>query len=362
MELELLESEDEIRHLVEHCQTCDWISIDTEFMRYRTYYPVLCLIQLHSTFGTFGIDALRIKNIQVLNKLFKRKETTVIMHACDQDLEALSRRAKFQLNGLFDTQIAAAFCGYTETVGYSSIVYELCGVVLEKDQTKSDWSNRPLTHRQLEYAKNDVLYLDNVRKILESRMEQSGKLEWFLQDCREIAKLALFPVSPEHVYPNFSNIDVPNDTRGIARELIIWRERQAQMRDRPRKWILSNQAIVDLCHRRPKKFNQLWHISSLSKNTIKSIGPVLIEMIRKHEEEHNNTNIPEAIQLDEQFKKSVKEAKKMVHSIAREQGISHRLLGSRKDVELLIRGESKSKLMKGWRYDLIGKAMKDRFG
>ncbi len=361
MELKLLETERQIRHLVEHGQSCDWISIDTEFMRYHTYYPILCLIQLHSAFGTFVIDALSVKNIQLLNKLLESSKITVIMHACHQDLEALSRRGEFRLNGLFDTQIAAAFCGYSETAGYSNIVHELCGIMLKKDQTRSDWSNRPLTRQQLEYARDDVLYLNQIRNILESRMEQSGKLEWFMQDCREIAKGALLPVSPEDVYLNFGNLDIPQSSRKIARELIIWRERRAQKRDRPRNWILSNQAIIDLCHHRPKRLNQLWHISSLSKRTVKNIGHVLIDLIRKHGGDDRAPTDALTVH-DTEFKKRMKEAKKMVRTIAAEHEISHGLLGSRKDVELFIRSESKSKLMNGWRYDLIGRAMKDRFG
>ena len=359
--MELIDAENRLRGLVNDWHGCDWISIDTEFMRYQTYYPILCLIQAHSRFGTVGIDALSIKNLDVLGRMFE-STATLIMHACSQDLEALARRGNFMFNGLFDTQIAAAFCGYSESVGYAGIVNDLCGVMIDKDQTRSDWSKRPLTSRQLAYAENDVIYLDQIHNTLESRMEQSGKVEWFRQECREVAIQSVLTVKPEDVWHQFSNLEVPDSAKNIARELVVWRERLAQKWDRPRGWILPNQTVTELCLRRPGKINQLWNIPSLSKGNIKKFGHVLVEIIRKHGAgSSNHDNVPRAL-YDRKFKKDVKEAKKMVHSIAREYGISDGLLGSRKDVELFLRGEPRSRLMKGWRYELVGSAMEERFG
>ncbi|MYB34185.1 MAG: ribonuclease D [Gammaproteobacteria bacterium] len=360
--MELIDSENRLRHLVNDWQACEWIAIDTEFMRYQTYYPILCLIQAHSKFGTVGIDTLSIKNLNVLGRLFECETTTLILHACFQDLEALARRGNFMFNGLFDTQIAAAFCGYSESVGYSSIVNDLCGVVIDKDQTRSDWSKRPLTSRQLDYARNDVIYLDQIHNTLESEMEQSGKIEWFGQECKEVAKQSVLTVKPEDVWHQFSSLEVPDSARNIARELVIWRERLAQKWDRPRGWVLSNQTVIELCFRRPKKINQLWNIPSLSKGNIKKFGHVLIEIVRKHGANFSNQDNASRVLLDQKFKKDVKEAKKMVRSIAREYAISDGLLGSRKDIELFLRGEPRSRLMKGWRYELIGSAMEERFG
>ncbi len=360
--MELIEAERRLRGLVEAWHDCDWIAIDTEFMRYQTYYPVLCLIQVHSEYGTVGIDTLNIKNLDVLGGLFERAETDLIMHACFQDLEALARRGNFMFNGLFDTQIAAAFCGYSESIGYSSIVHDLCGVVIDKDQVRSDWSKRPLTSRQLNYAENDVIYLDKVRSILESKMEQSGKIEWFRQECKEVAKQSVLTIKPENVWYQFSSLEVPDSAKNIARELVIWRERLAQKWDRPRGWILSNQAVVQLCFRRPRKINQLWKIPSLSKGNVKKFGHVLIEIVKKHEVGSGNQDNTLRVLPDRKFKKDVKDARKMVRSIAAEYGISEGLLGSRKDVESLLRGEPRSRLMKGWRHELIGSAMEERFG
>ncbi|MCY4312899.1 MAG: ribonuclease D [Gammaproteobacteria bacterium] len=360
--MELIDKENRLRSLVNDWQGCDWVAIDTEFMRYQTYYPILCLIQAHSSFGTVGIDTLSVKNLSVLGRLFENPATTLIMHACYQDLEALARRGDFIFNGLFDTQIAAAFCGYSMSVGYSSIVNDLCGVVIAKDQTRSDWSQRPLTSRQMDYAKNDVIYLDQIHNILESKMEQSGKAEWFRQECKDVVQQSVQTIKPEDVWHQFSNLEVPDSAKNLARELVVWRERLAQKWDRPRGWVLSNQAVVDLCFRRPKNINQLWHVPSLGKGTIKKRGQVLIEMVRKHGGNSRKRDHASTAQLDQKFKKDVKEARKMVNSVAREHGISDGLLGSRKDVELLLRGQARSKLMKGWRYELIGSAMKERFG
>ncbi len=362
MDLELLETENRLRCLVDDWHGCDWIAMDTEFMRYQTYYPVLCLIQAHSKFGTVGIDTLGIKNLAALGRLFESTETTLIMHACFQDLEALARRGNFMFNGLFDTQIAAAFCGYRESVGYSGIVNDICGVVIDKGQTRSDWSKRPLTSRQLDYARNDVIYLDQVHDVLESQMQQSGKIEWFRQECKEIAEQSVLTIKPEDVWFQFSSLEVPDSAKKIARELVIWREGLAQKWDRPRGWVLSNQAVIELCCRRPKNINQLRNIPSLSKGNVRKFGHVLVEIVGKHGINSRNPRHASTGPTDRKFKRDMKEARKMARSIASEYGISDGLLCSRKDVELFLRGEPRSRIMKGWRYELIGSAMEERLG
>ena len=360
--MELLDTEERLCGLVNDWQTCDWIAVDTEFMRFRTYYPKLCLIQMHSSLGTVGIDTLNIQKLDVLRRLFESKTTELIMHACEQDLEALAQHADFKLNALFDTQIASLFCGYSEAVGYARLVKDLCGVEIEKDQTRSDWSKRPLTSKQWEYAKNDVIYLKQIHEILESQLEDAGKLGWFREVCSETVKLSSQPVRPKDVWPQFSDIEVPEQAREIARELVVWRERRAQSLDIPRRWVLSNQTLVELCVRRPRNLHHLRHVSSLSERNIKTCGPAIIAIVRKHRRRSNYQAKWTTDTSDESFKKDVKLVMGMLRSAAEERGIAPRLLGSRKDVESLIRGNSSSKIMKGWRYEVLGYAIQQHFG
>ena len=361
MDIELVDTETRLRDLAVGWCGCDWVAVDTEFMRFETYYPQLCLVQVHSAFGTAGIDTLCIENLDALRALFESDSIPKIMHACRQDLEALRQCAGFTFQAVFDTQIAAAFCGYGDSVGYAGLVRDLCGVELEKDQTLTDWSRRPLTAKQLEYAKNDVIHLNDLRIELEGRIRESGKGQWFREECLDASAMADLVVEPEDAWRRFSHMDFPDGARGVARELVLWRERTAQRLNRPRQWILSNRALMELCVRRPKNAAQLARVRSLGKREARISGKAILSIFSKFRTPSGNGSRASAERPDREFRQSVKAAMGILGEAAGQRGISQGLLASRKDVESVIRGETDSKVLKGWRYEVIGKALRDRF-
>ncbi len=360
--IKLIDDSNALAQCLEVASAANWVGVDTEFLREKTYYPLLCLIQVHTPFNTFCVDALAIKDLTPLELSFNG-DAVKIIHSCRQDLEALDLRLDKPLRNLYDTQIAAAFCGHGEQVGYAALVESVCNVTLDKTHTRTDWRLRPLSPAQLKYAVDDVNYLNELRLFLNEELTRLGRVAWLEDECERILNLRDYDIKPEDAWKRLKGgSKIPPKHQQCAKQLAIWRETKAQKSDRPREWILPSQSLIDLCFKRPESINALNQIEGLSPGVIRNSGDEFIEIINTHEFDDNDNPVwsrHEAI--DSEQKSQVKAIMKKLKQVAEDANISQSLLANRNDIEALVTGGDEIALLTGWRNDFVGKQIVAEF-
>lgn len=259
-----------------------FITVDTEFMRERTYWPILCLVQVAGPQEAAAIDALAPGiDLAPLLALMNDTATLKVFHAARQDLEIF-----FHLSGkvpkpLFDTQIAAMVCGFGESVSYETLVRKLAGAALDKASRFTDWSHRPLTERQIHYALGDVVHLRTVYERLQQLLAKNGRASWFGEEMAALADAALYRTEPAEAWRRF-RLRGRADSRflGVLRALAAWRETAAQQRDLPRGRILRDEALIEIAAHAPRTIEALARTRSLGKGTAEGkLGKEILDAV-----------------------------------------------------------------------------------
>ena len=248
----------ELRELVSRLRTASVVGIDTEFMRERTYFARLCLVQLGTDDVSAIVDPLAIDDLSPLCDLLGDPAVTKVLHAGSQDLEIFYRICGLAAAPVFDTQIAATLAGFPQQVGYGALVQEVFGVKLDKGDSYTDWAKRPLTDTQVEYALNDVRYLPEMYRRLTAQLADGGRTEWLSADFERLADPATYEIVPEEQWRKVKRISSLNRRQlAVAREVAAWRENQAIKRDVPKRWIIGDESIVEIARRMPKTAEEL---------------------------------------------------------------------------------------------------------
>ncbi|GAB6034405.1 ribonuclease D [Galenea microaerophila] len=282
MKINYIVDEKTLADICQQMAQCDWIAVDTEFLRTNTYYPELCLIQIQScTDQTYLIDPLALSeaSLQPLWQLFSNPNVTKVFHSARQDLEVLYLASSQLPTPIFDTQIAALFLGYGDSVGFAKLVESLLGKSLAKTQTRTDWRQRPLNSEQLQYAAEDVLYLAPLYQKLRQQLttEQLSALE---EDFKALQNPALYLTSPESAAAKLlENRHMSPKQMAIVHALAAWREQHAQALNQPRKWVLTDELIYDLAKRPPKTVQALYKLPQLKSSDIQQFGETWIDLI-----------------------------------------------------------------------------------
>ena len=256
------------------------IGVDTEFLRERTFYPRLCLLQLAAGSEVWCVDTLRVGGLEPLVPALTAAALRKVIHSARQDLEALYLSVKRVISPVFDTQIAAGYIGLKPQIGYADLVKTLLNVTLPKGQTRTDWSKRPLSPAQLEYAADDVLYLAELAHLLCERLRALGREEWVLQDCLALEDARLYEPDPQQAWKRLRGLNqLPPAPRARARALAVWREKRARERDLPRGWIISDAALFKLAEFNPATRAALGAVPSLPANLNEAIAESLLEAL-----------------------------------------------------------------------------------
>ena len=193
-----IDRSDELPSLARTLESYASIGLDTEFLRERTFFPKLCLLQLAAGDSIWCVDTLRVGSLEPLGKALTAATSRKVIHSARQDLEAFYLSVKRVISPVFDTQIAAGCVGLKPQIGYAELVKTLLDVTLPKGQTRTDWSKRPLTRAQLEYAADDVMYLGEIADRLTERLHALGRESWVLQDCLALEDARLYEPDVEH--------------------------------------------------------------------------------------------------------------------------------------------------------------------
>ena len=332
------------------------LGLDTEFMRERTYYAQLCLLQLGTTELAVCVDPLAIDSLEPLRPLMRAPALCKILHAARQDLEVLAPLLG-TVSPVFDTQVAAALVGFPAQVGYADLVRELLGIDLHKSQTRTDWSRRPLSAAQLDYALDDVRHLPPLRAALEERLGRLGRGAWFEEEMGQIGSESL-AVEPEEAWTRIRAFaDLDPDRQRLARVLAAWRERRAMQSDRPRGWILPDPALRDLVLQAPRDMAALERLRELPAGIRENSGAQLLEQIRAAELPAQLPTLPQRRRPDQQQLDTVARLGEITRRVAASLAVAPEILATRREMERLAIGERDGALLSGWRRQAIGEEL-----
>jgi ribonuclease D len=331
------------------------IGVDTEFLRVRTYYPKLALVQISSEDAIYCIDPL-VKGVELgaLWSLLADPGVQKVIHAARQDVEVLLHTAGIMPRPLFDTQIAAALVGYGDQVGYAGLVEAEFGVSLPKSSQRTDWTRRPLSEAQLGYAGNDVRYLLPLRERLTAGLKDRDRYEWALEDFERDLDPDLYVPDPEQAYRRVGRgTHLDAGAQHALKRLCTWRENAARDRDLPRSWVLDDVAAAAIAAGRPESVRELERIEGVRSDTVRRDGDAIVACLREPEGVGNLLWSRHEPLTPGQ--KSTKGALIEVLKVrAGELGIAQSVLVTRADLDKLVRGVSVRELITGWRLEVIG--------
>jgi ribonuclease D len=334
------------------------IALDTEFMRERTYRAQLCLLQLATPARCVCVDPLGPLPLTPLAAGLASGSVLKIMHAARQDLEVL-----WPLFGvlprIFDTQLAAALAGWPAQVGYAELVRQVLDVTLVKGQTRTDWSRRPLTADQIEYALDDVAYLANLKDALQERIDRLGRNAWLDEELALLGRPEDLFVAPERAWERLKGLtDLDPWRRELARELAAWRERRAADRNRPRSWILPDNVLRGMILRVPRTPAELAALEDMAPAFVENSGDELLALIGRLRPPASLAPPAPRGRPDPALTAVVKRLGDLTRQIASQLQISPELLATRRDLEALAQGDTQAAPLQGWRRAVVGEQLR----
>lgn len=335
----------------------DWFAIDTEFMREKSYYPQLCLIQIATPDGAVCIDPFGIDDLGPLLELLYDPAILKVFHAARQDLEIFHVMRGTPPAPVFDTQLAATLLGHGDQVGYGALVKETLGVELEKAHSRADWSLRPLTPEQLEYAADDVRYLVQVYQKQRAALEQNGRLPWLAEDFAALSDPHTYENPPQEAWRRIKGVNFLKGVQlAVLQQIAAWREQQAQDSDRPRRWVLKDEVMFDMAKLMPDSLDKLGRIRGLEKGTVERNGKRLLELIQQGRKMPKDDwpQLETAIRLAPGQEAMVDAMMALVRLRAQQHQVSVPTLAPRREVERLLGDDSEAALRHGWRAQLVG--------
>ncbi|MDD5215484.1 MAG: ribonuclease D [Methylococcales bacterium] len=355
--IEYINKPEQLDDLCQRIENAPWIAVDTEFLREKTYYPKFCLLQLATPEWVACIDPLAIKDLSKLFDAIYNPNVTKVFHSCRQDLEIF-----YQLTGklpspIFDTQIAAPLLGFTESVGYAMLVSSFLNINLEKTHTRADWSARPLSADEIQYAADDVIYLCEIYQKMTAKLEKLGRLNWLKEDFAALENPAQYETHPDNAW-----LRVKGKSKLTGKQLSIiqvvskWREAVAQKENRPKNWLLRDEQLFDFAKFQPETIDALLKIRGLNERTVNYHGKELCALIKAAK---NAPPIPmpeytKSISGKNQQQEAIVDILfALVRIRAEENQLNPTSLATRNDLDILLNGED-CLLLHGWRFSMVG--------
>ena len=274
------------RSLIRFCDAladAPYLAVDTEFMRERRYYPLLCLVQVAHGEHAAAIDPLA-QGIDMapLKDLLLDTSKTKVLHAATQDLEIFLDRTGAVPAPVFDTQIAASVCGYGEQPGYARLVKDVLRVNIDKVSQATDWSLRPLSDRQVEYALGDVTHLCKLYEHLVGELDRTGRSAWVEEELADLLDPSRYATEPAEAWRGIKLRRPKRVQLAVLREVAAWRERTAMERDIPRTWVARNDALTEIAQHQPTTVDDLVRVRAMKDNAARSSdGRAILEAVQR---------------------------------------------------------------------------------
>jgi ribonuclease D len=335
-----------------------FVAIDTEFMRDRTYWPRLCLIQIAGERRHAAIDPLAPKlDLKPLFELLADERVLKVFHAARQDIEIFWRLTGRIPTPLFDTQLAAMVCGYGEEVAYETLVKQLAKARIDKSSRFTDWARRPLSAQQLDYALADVIHLRVVYQRLQEQLERTGRVGWVAQELSVLANPRTYEQPPEEAWRRLKMRSRDRRFLAIARELAAWREREAQRRDLPRNRIVRDDLLLEIAANRPTSVEQLTALRRVSLE--RSGAATAVDAVRRALAlpDAELPELEQQVRLPRGVGPVVDLLRVLLKSKCEEHRVAQRLVATTSDLEAIAAEDAPDvPALEGWRLEVFGRS------
>lgn len=332
-----------------------FVTIDTEFMRDRTYYPKLCLVQVAGDAEAVAIDPLAPGlDLAPLLALLADPGVLKVMHAARQDLEIFHNLGRLPAP-FFDTQIAAMVCGFGEEVAYDTLVSKLAGTHLDKSSRFTDWGRRPLSEAQIRYALGDVTHLRVIYLKLAERIGKAGRMSWVEEELQELLDPALYAQPPDDAWRRLKMRTRDARFIAIVQALAAWREREAQRRDLPRARILRDDLLMEVAANRPQSIEELRALDRVNLDRESVAGVVAAVRGAMALPKGALPAVPEQVVLPRGIGPTVDLLRVLLKYRSEESGVAQRLLANTADLEAIaVDDAAEVPAMHGWRREIFG--------
>ena len=337
----------------------DMVTVDTEFMRETTYWPKLCVIQMASPEEAVIVDAMAADiDLDPFFKLMANEKVMKVFHAARQDIEIVYHRGGLIPHPVFDTQVAAMVCGFGDSISYDQLVHRLTGARLDKSSRFTDWSRRPLSERQIEYALADVTYLRDVYQALSARLDEQKRTDWVREEMEVLTSPDTYQLEPDLAWKRLKlRVRKPIEL-AILQEIAAWREREAQSRDVPRGRVIKDDAIYEIAQQQPTTAVALAQLRTIPRGFERSrSAEEILAAVKKAAglSKDQLPRLPKHRPMGNGNGAAVDLLKVLLKMISESHGVAAKVIATVDDLEALAADdEADVPALHGWRRELFG--------
>jgi ribonuclease D len=335
-----------------------YVTVDTEFLRETTYYPILCVVQLASPDEAVVIDALA-KGIDLAPffDLMANEKVTKVFHAARQDIEIVWHRARLIPHPIFDTQVAAMVLGHGDSISYDQLVHRITGDALDKSHRFTDWTRRPLSAAQIAYAVSDVTHLRDVYLALAAELNKRGRIDWVQAEMDVLTSPSTYRMEPEDAWQRLkTRVRKPKEL-AVLIEVAAWREREAQARDVPRQRVLKDDVIADIAIQAPTTVERLGGLRSLPKGFERSKwGEAILAAVQRGlAREQKSLPRQSRVHAAPNGAATVELLKVLLRMTAERHGVAAKVIATVDDLDRIVADDGADvPALKGWRREMFG--------
>jgi ribonuclease D len=356
--MDLISTTDDLAEACSRMAAQPFVTVDTEFLRETTYYPLLCVAQMASHAEAIVIDALATGlDLTPFFALMANESVVKVFHAARQDIEIVWNMAKTIPHPIVDTQVAAMVLGYGDSISYDQLVQRITGDTLDKSHRFTDWTRRPLTDAQIAYAVSDVTHLRDVYLKLAADLEKRGRSNWVEAEMEVLTSPDTYRAEPERAWERLKNRVRKPKELAVLMEVAAWREREAQTRDVPRGRVIKDEVLVDITVQAPTTIERLGQLRSLPKGFERSRwGDQIVDAVKRGLERD-----PKSLPRLERFKPApngaatVELLKVLLRMTSERHGVAAKIIATVEDLDRIAADdEADVPALKGWRRELFG--------
>jgi len=346
----------------------DYVTVDTEFLRESTFWPKLCVIQMAGPDMSFIVDALADGlSLDPFFELMADRNVTKVFHAARQDVEIVYHLGKLIPAPLFDSQVAAMVCGFGDSISYDQLVYKVTGAQIDKSSRFTDWSRRPLTQKQLEYALADVTHLRDVYQFLKANLAEQGRSHWVQDEMEILTSENTYRSEPENAWKRLKmRVRKPKEL-AVMMEVAAWREKEAQSRNVPRNRVIKDDAIYEIASQQPDDAEKLSRLRTIPKGFERSkSGEAIVNAVKRGQAipKEQIPRLPKGKPAPDGSAAAVDLLKVLLKMVSESHGVAAKVIATVDDLEKIAADdEADVAALKGWRMELFGQlALKLKLG
>lgn len=357
--MSMIETTDQLAALCARLAEEPFVTVDTEFLRDKTYWPQLCLVQLASRREAVAIDPLAPGiDLDPLFALMANPAVLKVFHAARQDVEIFVQMAGAVPAPLFDTQVAAMVCGFGDAASYETLAGKLAGARIDKSSRFTDWSNRPLTDRQVEYALADVTHLRVVYDKLSQRLAKSGRADWLAEEMAVLTNAATYRLDPDQAWTRLKPRGGTPQFLNVLRAVAAWRETEAQKRNLPRTRLIRDESILELASQTPTTVEDLARSRSITRGQAEgALGQSLLAAVKRGLEQPTSEapRLADRLEVPSGRAALIELLKVLLKANCERHQVAQRLVAVSSDLDLIACQEHPDvPAMRGWRYEIFG--------